>query len=109
MICARSWPGRLSCFQLSAVRRPARFRKRSKLNWTICSMAGAQFAVDSQVLPSGDGLMLKNGDTVAFDESGIDKIEFLSAPNPGEGMEAAGQDRLGRRDFPVDVGPENGC
>ena len=50
------------------------------------SMAGAQFAVDSQVLPSGDGLMLKNGNTVAFDESGIDKIEFLIAPNPGEGL-----------------------
>ena len=50
------------------------------------SMAGAQFAVDLQVVPSGDGLMLKNGNTVAFDESGIDKIEFLIAPNPGEGL-----------------------
>jgi len=50
------------------------------------SMAGAQFAVDMQRVPDENGLGLKNGETVAFDETGIDKIEFLIAPNPGEGL-----------------------
>ena len=50
------------------------------------SMAGAQFAVDSQRVPAVDGLVLNDGTAVAFDESGIDKIEFLIAPNPGEGL-----------------------
>lgn len=50
------------------------------------SMAGAQFAVDVQRAASNDGLVLQDGSVVAFDESGIDKIEFLIAPNPGEGL-----------------------
>jgi len=50
------------------------------------SMAGAQFAVDSQRVPAVDGLVLNDGTAVAFDESGIDKIEFLIAPNLGEGL-----------------------
>ncbi|GAP12309.1 DNA replication and repair protein RecN [Longilinea arvoryzae] len=50
------------------------------------SMAGARFAVDIQFEPAGNGLILPDGRTVAFDESGLDRVEFLIAPNPGEGL-----------------------
>lgn len=50
------------------------------------NMAGAQFAVDIQRQPAADGLRVGDGEPVAFDETGIDKIEFLIAPNPGEGL-----------------------
>ena len=50
------------------------------------NMAGAKFKVDLRLKPDGKGLKLTNGETVAFDESGIDQAEFLIAPNPGEGL-----------------------
>jgi len=50
------------------------------------SMAGAEFAVDIRREPSADGLVLGADEPVAFDENGVDRIEFLIAPNPGEGL-----------------------
>jgi len=50
------------------------------------NMAGARFAVDFQRQPDPGGIMLDNGECVAFDAQGIDRIEFLIAPNPGEGL-----------------------
>lgn len=50
------------------------------------SMAGAQFAVDIRREENDRGLQLSSGEAVAFDETGIDKVEFLIAPNPGEGL-----------------------
>ena len=50
------------------------------------SMAGARFAVDMRFEESTKGLRLPDGRAVAFDESGLDKVEFLIAPNPGEGL-----------------------
>lgn len=50
------------------------------------SMAGAKFAVDIQSKPKEGGLLLPDGSQVAFDESGFDQVEFLIAPNPGEGL-----------------------
>jgi len=50
------------------------------------SMAGARFAVDLQRSPRPDGLPLADGTRVDFDENGIDRVEFLIAPNPGEGL-----------------------
>lgn len=50
------------------------------------SMAGARFAADMRHSPSPNGLPLSDGNTVAFDESGVDQVEFLIAPNPGEGL-----------------------
>lgn len=48
-------------------------------------MAQARFAVDFQTRPHPQGLPI--GETrVAFDASGIDQVEFLIAPNPGEGL-----------------------
>ena len=49
-------------------------------------MAGARFAVDLRREPSAHGLEVESGQKVAFDETGIDRVEFLIAPNPGEGL-----------------------
>jgi DNA repair protein RecN (Recombination protein N) len=48
-------------------------------------MAGAQFMVDFQSGEHADGLPLE-GRRMAFDETGIDRVEFLIAPNQGEGL-----------------------
>lgn len=50
------------------------------------NMSGAGFAVDIKTEPDGQGLTLSDGSRAAFDETGIDKVEFLIAPNPGEGL-----------------------
>ena len=49
-------------------------------------MGGARFAVDIQRRPDPDGLPLPDGSRVAYDARGIDRVEFLLAPNPGEGF-----------------------
>ena len=49
-------------------------------------MAAAQFGVDFQVRPDARGLPLEDGQRVAFDQNGYDRVEFLIAPNPGEGL-----------------------
>jgi len=49
-------------------------------------MAAACFAVDFQTKPAADGIPLPDGTRVAFDGNGLDKVEFLVAPNPGEGL-----------------------
>lgn len=49
-------------------------------------MAGARFAVDLHYQLDPKGVPLDDGQTVAFDPTGLDKIEFLVAPNPGEGL-----------------------
>jgi DNA repair protein RecN (Recombination protein N) len=47
------------------------------------NMAGANFAVDFGRTPSDDGAYVGD-ERLAFDESGIDRIEFLISTNPGE-------------------------
>ena len=49
-------------------------------------MAAARFGVDFQTRPDPNGLPLPDGARVAFDASGFDRVEFLVAPNPGEGL-----------------------
>ena len=49
-------------------------------------MAAARFAVDFQTRPDTQGLSLQDGTRVAFDGNGLDKVEFLVEPNPGEGL-----------------------
>jgi DNA repair protein RecN (Recombination protein N) len=49
-------------------------------------MAAARFAVDFQTKPDPNGIPLPDGSRVAFDPSGYDRVEFLVAPNPGEGL-----------------------
>ena len=48
-------------------------------------MEGARFGVDLRWEDAPDGLQLE-GRQVAFDTSGVDQVEFLVAPNPGEGL-----------------------
>src|SRR5512143_975535 len=49
-------------------------------------MAAARFGVDFQTRPDPTGIPLADGSRVAFDASGFDRVEFLVAPNPGEGL-----------------------
>lgn len=49
-------------------------------------MAGASFRVDFQRHSDPQGAILDHGERVAFDLHGIERIEFLIAPNPGEGL-----------------------
>jgi DNA repair protein RecN (Recombination protein N) len=50
------------------------------------SMAGAKFKVDFSLRLSADGVPLEDGRKVAFDSTGFEQVEFLVAPNPGEGL-----------------------
>ncbi len=49
-------------------------------------MAAARFGVDFQTKPDPNGIPLSEGSRLAFDQNGFDRIEFLIAPNPGEGL-----------------------
>lgn len=48
-------------------------------------MAAARFAVEFKTNENGDGLPL-NGQRLAFDSYGHESVEFMVAPNPGEGL-----------------------
>jgi DNA repair protein RecN (Recombination protein N) len=50
------------------------------------NMEGARFAIDFQQHTDPSGVRLENDTYVSFDASGIDRVEFLIAPNPGEGL-----------------------
>lgn len=50
------------------------------------SMAGARFEVSFALQDDLHGLQLESGKQVRFDENGMDQVEFLIAPNPGEGL-----------------------
>lgn len=51
------------------------------------SMAGARFHVEIQTQFDPNGLeIIEKEQKAAFDETGIDQVEFLIAPNPGEGL-----------------------
>src|SRR5512147_1228100 len=49
-------------------------------------MASARFKVDFQTKPDVNGIPLQDGTRIAFDHNGFDRVEFLIAPNPGEGL-----------------------
>jgi DNA repair protein RecN (Recombination protein N) len=49
-------------------------------------MASARFAVDFQTKPDPQGVPMPDGTHIAFNENGLDKVEFLVEPNPGEGL-----------------------
>jgi len=50
------------------------------------SMTGARFKVEFRRQSDPQGAPLPNGERVAFHASGLEQIEFLIAPNPGEGL-----------------------
>jgi DNA repair protein RecN (Recombination protein N) len=49
-------------------------------------MSDTRFDVDFQMRPDAAGVSLADGQRVAFDASGLEHVEFLIAPNPGEGF-----------------------
>lgn len=49
-------------------------------------MQSARFGVDFQTKPDPNGVPLPDGSRIAFDQNGFDRVEFLIAPNPGEGL-----------------------
>ncbi|NMB55175.1 MAG: DNA repair protein RecN [Leptolinea sp.] len=49
-------------------------------------MPGAHFTVDFQIRPDPQGILDDSGTPVHFDSTGFDIVEFLIAPNPGEGL-----------------------
>jgi len=50
------------------------------------NMVEARFMVDQRFQPAEDGVPLENGTKVSFDKTGLDRVAFLIAPNPGEGF-----------------------
>ncbi|MBE9474614.1 MAG: DNA repair protein RecN, partial [Chloroflexi bacterium] len=50
------------------------------------NMSGARFEVDFQEKIDPEGVPISDGRIVAYDATGIEQIEFLIAPNPGEGL-----------------------
>ncbi|HSQ18531.1 MAG TPA: DNA repair protein RecN [Anaerolineales bacterium] len=49
-------------------------------------MSGAHFKVAFETRLHADGVPLEDGRRVAFDAHGLETVEFLVAPNPGEGL-----------------------
>ena len=49
-------------------------------------MEAARFDVDFQTKPDVNGIPMPDGARIAFDQNGFDRVEFLIAPNPGEGL-----------------------
>ena len=49
-------------------------------------MAEAQFSVDFQTKADPNGIPVDGDKKLAFDHNGYDLVEFLVAPNPGEGL-----------------------
>ncbi len=54
-------------------------------------MGRATIEIDVRSSRAENGLMLPNGDTVSFDESGIDRVEFLLSANSGESPKPLGK------------------
>lgn len=50
------------------------------------SMSGARFKVDFQQHPDPDGVPIEDGSRLSYYPSGLERVEFLIAPNPGEGF-----------------------
>jgi DNA repair protein RecN (Recombination protein N) len=73
---------------LSQQRRQAagRLSKSMEAELNDLNMAGARFSVDFQTRHDASGLPAPDGRRLAFDSTGVDRVEFLIAPNPGEGL-----------------------
>ncbi len=73
---------------LSALRKQAaeKLAKGIESELNELKMASARFGVDFQTKADANGLPQPGGERLAFDASGSDRVEFLIAPNPGEGL-----------------------
>jgi DNA repair protein RecN (Recombination protein N) len=73
--------------KLSAARKKAARKMSTGIETELADlrMAEAKFSVSFKTRPDDKGLPLAEG-RLAFSESGFDLVEFLLAPNPGEGL-----------------------
>lgn len=73
---------------LSMARHEAASRLEQQLENELenLSMSGAHFKVSFITHPDPNGAHLPDGTRLAFDATGLEQIEFLVAPNPGEGL-----------------------
>ncbi len=78
----------LAATQLSAKRKQAAEILAAAVERELAdlNMSGARFSVHFSQQPDENGIPNENGEKVNADELGIDKAEFLIAPNPGEGL-----------------------
>jgi len=53
---------------------------------TDLKMSGARFSASMAYKQDENGVAINEGKTVRFNRKGIDHVEFLIAPNPGEGL-----------------------
>lgn len=72
--------------ELSAKRQAAgeKMARQVEAELADLRMDRAQFGVDIQQSPHEEGAYLPDGKRVAFDATGVDKVEFLMTANPGE-------------------------
>jgi DNA repair protein RecN (Recombination protein N) len=73
---------------LSAKRHAAAEKLQSTLESELedLKMSGARFKVDFQQRPDPEGVPLPDGQRVAFDSNGLERVEFIIETNPGEGF-----------------------
>lgn len=75
--------------QLLSIERHAaagKLQKAIEAELNDLKMAGAGFQVDFQQRPDPQGVPLPDGQRVAFDVNGLERIEFIIETNPGEGF-----------------------
>lgn len=64
----------------------AALKRSIEIELADLQMTNARFQVDFQQREDPHGVLLDNGRRVSFDAYGLENVEFLIAPNPGEGM-----------------------
>ncbi|HEY5982623.1 MAG TPA: DNA repair protein RecN [Anaerolineales bacterium] len=64
----------------------ARLGKQIEIELDDLKMAAARFGVEFRTRADPNGAPLPDGSRVAFEADGLDRVEFLVAPNPGEGL-----------------------
>ncbi len=72
--------------EISAARKKAgeALAKAMEAELADLNMPKARFMISMERTEAVDGVTLSDGKTYAFDGSGVDKVEFLISPNPGE-------------------------
>jgi DNA repair protein RecN (Recombination protein N) len=73
---------------LSGIRRSAAKKLEEELVAELADlrMPEAKFKVDFQRHLDPEGIPIQGGERLAFDATGLERVEFLIAPNPGEGF-----------------------
>lgn len=73
---------------LSALRHSAAAQLSQAIETELADlhMPGARFQVHFEQQPDPQGVLLENGQRVACHPLGLEKVEFMIAPNPGEGF-----------------------